>query len=209
MTGGEATSVSTGPDGARRIAVSLRTPSDLRPRHPLGDGVRAARAFAFDVALPRTARATGRPLQLRSLPDGVLPSGRGVAAEQPAMPTTGALAAYAALLASKVKPPRDVPVRGLPLVVRRPAHSAESRLPGSTLGALVPEDVKVTPNAARAPRRSQGAGAPQPRPASSGAASAAQRSPVVPAAQRGTPARGGAARVVPSPTPRGSRTPAR
>jgi hypothetical protein len=165
------------PEGVRRIARSTRTPGDLRPRRPLGDGVRSARAFAFDMALPTGARTDGPAVGPAVLPDGVLPTGRGVAPEQPAMPQTGALAAYAALLARKVKPPRDVPVRGLPLLVRRPAHAdaGSLRLPGSIIASLIVEDAKVAPNAARAPRRVQrpappggpGApgGAPQPAPA--------------------------------------------
>lgn len=191
-------SASAAPDGARRVAASLRTPGDLRPRRPAGDGVRAARAFAFDVARPRAARTVGDAVTPSTLPAGLLPTGRGVAPEQPAMPQTGALAAYAALLARKAKAPRDVPVRGLPLVVRRRLHAEEVRLPGSIVATLAPEDAKVPPNAARAPRRAprQGApgapGTPQPTPRATPSAAA----PPQPA-RRGAPQR----RAVPRPTP--------
>ena len=196
------------PDGARRVAASLRTPGDLRPRRPAGEGVRAARAFAFDVARPRAARTVGDVVTPADLPEGVLPNGRGVAAEQPAMPQTGALAAYAALLARKAKAPRDVPVRGLPLVVRRRLHAEEVRLPGGIVATLAPEDAKVPPNAARAPRRGPRpgapgapgtpgtAGAPQPAPRAAAPTAAAQQ-----AARRGAPQRRG----VPRPTPNQAR----
>jgi hypothetical protein len=183
-------------DGARSVVGTLRTPGRLRTRRPAGDAVRAARAFAADVALPLAAR-TGADLgagaqqdarRVAGLPHGVLPSGRGVAPEQPAMPQTGALAAYAALLARKVKPPRDVPVRGLPLVVRRPVHGEGVRLPGGIVATLAPEDAKVPPNAARAPRRVQ-------RPAGQQPAPAAAPQPVP--AGRGTAPR----RSVPRPVP--------
>lgn len=180
-------------DGVRRIAGVLRTPGDLRPRRPLGDGVRAARTFAFDVARPRGGRTEGGPLAPGLLPAGVLPSGRGIAPEQPAMPQTGALAAYAALLARKVKPPRDVPVRGLPLVVRRTAHAEDVRLPGGIVAALTPEDAKVAPNAARAPRRVQRPSTPQPSPQPAPAPGAAPS-----AARAAVPQRGPAPRPAPS-----------
>ena len=153
----------------RPVAGVLRTPGTLRPRTPVGDGVRAARTFAFDVARPRAVRTQGVPLGVAELPAGVLPSGRGVAPEQPAMPQTGALAAYAALLARKQRPPRDVPVRGLPLVVRRAANAEGVRLPGGIVATLAPEDAKVPPNAARAPRRTARPGGPQPAPATAAA----------------------------------------
>ena len=194
------------PEGARRVAASLRTPGDLRPRRPAGEGVRAARAFAFDVARPRAARTVGDAVMPSHLPEGVLPTGRGVAAEQPAMPQTGALAAYAALLARKAKAPRDVPVRGLPLVVRRRLHAEDVRLPGGIVATLAPEDAKVPPNAARAPRRgprpgapgAPGAtGAPQPAPRAATPTAAAPQQ----AARRGAPQRRG----VPRPTPNQAR----
>jgi len=152
-------------DVLRRVAGTLRTPGRLRVRRPAGDVVRGARAFAFDIALPHAARTDGAPRRVVGIPEGALPSGRGVAPEQPAMPQTGALAAYAALLARKVKAPRDVPVRGLPLVVRRPSHAEHVRLPGAVVAALAREDAKVAPNAARAPRRVQRPAGPQPGPA--------------------------------------------
>lgn len=153
----------------RAVAGVLRTPGTLRPRTPVGDGARAARSFAFDVARPRAVRTEGPALGVRDLPEGVLPSGRGVVPEQPAMPQTGALAAYAALLARKVKPPREVPVRGLPLVVRRAANTEHVRLPGGIVATLALEDAKVPPNAARIPLRTPRPGGSQPAPAASAA----------------------------------------
>jgi hypothetical protein len=197
------------PTPVRRIAGALRTPGDLRPRRPLGDGARAARSFAFDLARPLAAR-TG-PLDaaqvaiVAALPDGVLPSGRGTAVEGPALPQTGALAAYAALLARKARPPRDVPVRGLPLTVRRRAHAEGLRGPGSLLESLRPVDATVPPNAARAPRP-RAARPSQPSPMPSPQPSA--QPPSAGAAQRPRPvARNSAppARTTPSaaPAPRG------
>lgn len=170
----------------RPVAGVLRTPGTLRPRTQIGDGVRAARSFAFDVARPRAVRTEGAVLGVGDLPEGVLPSGRGVAPEQPAMPQTGALAAYAALLARKAKPPRDVPVRGLPLVVRRAANTERVRLPGGIVASLALEDAKVPPNAARIPRRTPRPGGSQPAPAAS----------AVPAPQQST-----GRRAVPRPVP--------
>ena len=176
------------PDEVRSIAGTLRTPGRLRVRRPSGDGVRAARAFAFDVALPYGTRVDGGARAVAGIPDGALPSGRGVAPDQPAMPQTGALAAYAALLARKVRAPRDVPVRGLPLVVRRPLHAERVRLPGAVVATLALEDAKVPPNAARAPRRVQRPTGPQPSPAP-----VPQPSP--------TASTAGARRAVPRPVP--------
>jgi hypothetical protein len=153
-----------GTDEIRSVAGVLRTPGRLRARRPAGDVARAARAFAFDVALPQAARTDGSALGVTSIPEGALPSGRGVAPEQPAIPQTGALAAYAALLARKAKGPRDVPIRGLPLVVRRPVHAERVRLPGGVVASLALEDAKIQPNAARAPRRAQRPAGPQPTP---------------------------------------------
>jgi len=151
-----------------RMAGTLRTPSDLRPRSALGTVARDARGFAATVALPLTARTGGSAPAVAELPDGLLPSGRGIAGAGPVLPEGGgALAAYAALLARKRRPPRDVPVRGLPLTVRRPTHAPDLRAPGIAARGMVPIDADLPANAARQaakPRQPQRPPAPSPAP---------------------------------------------
>jgi len=151
--------VGTGPV---RMVGALRTPADLRRRRPAGTVVRGARDFAAHVAVPTAARAADPAPAVAQLPDGVLPSGRGVAPVAPALPQGGgALAAYAALLARKRKAPRDVPVRGLPLTVHRPAHAERQRLPGTVAKGMVPVDADLPTNAARQAAKPRPASAPQ------------------------------------------------
>jgi hypothetical protein len=151
-----------------RMAGTLRTPADLRPRSAVGTVVRDARDFAATVALPLVARGGAGTPAVEDLPDGLLPSGRGVAAAGPALPEGGgALAAYAALLARKRKAPRDVPVRGLPLLVRRGTHAQGLRPPGTAAKGMAPVDADLPTNAARQaakPRQPQRPSAPAPAP---------------------------------------------
>jgi hypothetical protein len=151
-----------------RMAGTLRTPADLRPRSVVGTVVRDAREFAATVALPLVARSGGSEPAVADLPDGVLPSGRGVAAAAPVLPEGGgALAAYAALLARKRKAPRDVPVRGLPLTVRRAEHAEGLRPPGTAAKGMAPVDAELPSNAARQaakPRQPQRPAAAAPAP---------------------------------------------
>lgn len=133
-----------------RMARTLRTPGTLRPRAATDTVVREARDFAAAVATPVGARSASDEPTVADLPDGVLPSGRGRAAAGPVLPEGGgALAAYAALLARKRKAPRDVPVRGLPLTVRRAEHAARLRPPGTAAKGMVPVDADLPGNAAR------------------------------------------------------------
>jgi hypothetical protein len=154
------------PATSSRMVGTLRTPGTLRPRQPAGTVVRAARAFAADVAIPLAARSGVDSPTVADLPDGVLPSGRGVAVAGPVLPEGGgALAAYAALLARKRGAPRDVPVRGLPLVVRRAEHATGLRGPGTAARGMAPVDAELPSNAARQaakPRQPQRAAAPAP-----------------------------------------------
>ncbi len=160
----------TPPDTSSRMVGTLRTPATLRPRQPpgtvVGTVVRGARAFAGDVALPLVARSGEGASAVAELPDGVLPSGRGVAVAGPVLPEGGgALAAYAALLARKRKAPRDVPVRGLPLTVRRAEHATDLRLPGTAARGMVPADADLPSNPARQaakPQQPQRPAAPAP-----------------------------------------------
>jgi hypothetical protein len=160
----------TPPDTSSRMVGTLRTPATLRPRQPpgtvVGTVVRGARAFAADVALPLVARSGDAASAVTELPDGVMPSGRGVAVAGPVLPEGGgALAAYAALLARKRKAPRDVPVRGLPLTVRRAEHATDLRLPGTAARGMVPADADLPSNAARQaakPQQPQRPAAPAP-----------------------------------------------
>jgi hypothetical protein len=160
----------TPPETSSRMVGTLRTPATLRPRQPpgtvVGTVVRGARAFAGDVALPLVARSGEGASAVAELPDGVLPSGRGVAVAGPVLPEGGgALAAYAALLARKRKAPRDVPVRGLPLTVRRAEHATDLRLPGTAARGMVPADADLPSNAARQaakPQQPQRPAAPAP-----------------------------------------------
>jgi hypothetical protein len=149
-----------------RMAGTLRTPGTLRPRSPVGTVVRGARDFAAAVATPIAARSGPNARAVADLPDGVLPSGRGTAVAGPVLPEGGgALAAYAALLARKRRAPRDVPVRGLPLTVRRSAHAEGLRPPGAAAKGMVPVDADLPMNAARQaakPRQPQRAAAPAP-----------------------------------------------
>jgi len=149
-----------------RMAGTLRTPGSLRPRSPVGTVVRDARDFAAVVATPTGQRAAADGPTVAGLPDGVLPSGRGTAAAGPTLPEGGgALAAYAALLARKRKAPRDVPVRGLPLTVRRGEHATELRAPGTAAKGMAPVDAELPSNAARQaakPRQPQRPAAPAP-----------------------------------------------
>jgi hypothetical protein len=151
-----------------RMAGTLRTPSDLRVRSAVGTVVRDARDFAATVALPLVARSGADAPAVEGLPDGVLPSGRGVAAAAPVLPGGGgALAAYAALLARKRKAPRDVPVRGLPLTVRRAEHAQTLRPPGTAAKGMAPVDAELPSNAARQaakPRQPQRSTAAAPAP---------------------------------------------
>ena len=151
---------------ARRMAGTLRTPSTLRPRRPAGTVVRDARGFAAAVATPVGARSGDDTPTVAGLPDGVLPSGRGTPEPAPRLPEGGgALAAYAALLARRRKPPRDVPVRGLPLTVRRGAHAETLRPPGTAAKGMVPVDADLPSNAATQaakPRPPQRPAAPAP-----------------------------------------------
>jgi len=153
---------------APRMVGTLRTPSDLRPRSAVGTVVREARDFAATVALPLGARSDTATPAVADLPDGVLPSGRGVAAAATVLPEGGgALAAYAALLARKRRAPRDVPVRGLPLTVRRTAHAEDLRPPGTAAQGMAPVDAELPSNAARQaakPRQPQRAAAAAPAP---------------------------------------------
>jgi hypothetical protein len=149
-----------------RMAGTLRTPGTLRPRSAVGTVVRDARDFAAAVATPVVARSGTGGRTVAELPDGVLPSGRGVAVAGPVLPEGGgALAAYAALLARKRRAPRDVPVRGLPLTVRRGAHAEGLRQPGTAAKGMVPVDAELPMNAARQtakPRQPQRAAPPAP-----------------------------------------------
>ena len=156
----------TPPDTSSRMVGTLRTPATLRPRQPAGAVVRGARAFAGDVALTLVARSGEGASAVAELPDGVLPSGRGVAVAGPVLPEGGgALAAYAALLARKRKAPREVPVRGLPLTVRRAEHATDLRLPGTAARGMVPADADLPSNPARQaakPQQPQRPAAPAP-----------------------------------------------
>lgn len=135
---------------AARMVGALRTPSDLRQRRPAGTVVRGARTFAAQIAVASVARAADPTPAVAELPDGVLPSGRSAGPAAPTLPQGGgALAAYAALLARKRRAPRDMPVRGLPLTVRRPAHAERHRLPGTVAKNMVPIDAELSSNAAR------------------------------------------------------------
>lgn len=137
-------------DAVARMVGALRTPSDLRQRRPVGTVVRGARAFAAQLAVPTAARAGEPTPAVAELPDGVLASGRSAGSAAPTLPQGGgALAAYAALLARKRRAPRDMPVRGLPLTVHRPAHAQRQRLPGTVAKHMVPVDADLSPNAAR------------------------------------------------------------
>lgn len=137
-------------DAVARMVGALRTPSDLRQRRPIGTVVRGARAFAAQLAVPTAARAGDPTPAVAELPDGVLASGRSAGSAAPTLPQGGgALAAYAALLARKRRAPRDMPVRGLPLTVHRPAHAQRQRLPGTVAKHMVPVDADLSPNAAR------------------------------------------------------------
>jgi hypothetical protein len=149
-----------------RMVGTLRTPGDLRVRRPAGTVVRGAREFAAVVAVPTSARESDLQPVVAGLPDGVLPSGQGVVAPATVLPEGGgALAAYAALLARKRRPPRDVPVRGLPLTVRRGANATDLRPPGTAAKGMTPVDADLPPNAARQaakPRQPQRPPAPAP-----------------------------------------------
>ena len=135
---------------AGRMVGALRTPADLRQRRPAGTVVRGARDFAAQVAVPTAARSADPTPAVADLPDGVLPSGRSAGPAAPTLPQGGgALAAYAALLARKRKAPRDMPVRGLPLTVNRPAHAERQRLPGAVAKNMLPVDAELPSNAAR------------------------------------------------------------